>query len=517
MSVSGGNTGRWLLGLVLAGVWTLTVAAWLSHALPPQYYLEAIGLPDRYVTSQGVYGVVFIAAGVWAALAWLRSKKQEPLQRYLTRSLAFFPLWQVAVFAADEFDFPSVRATLADLGLAGAFFIGLGWLIWYVERQWSRHVRETKLPGYLSPEYIIWNPFHPQAWYYGGAGIDPSQVRVGSRLFRRLVWFVLLFSGRGNAKLTQSLMMLGTYSALFFALFMLAGQLGGCREIYEIPAGGGKQQTIAQTVKIQKVIKKKFVINPYSSIIFKPPPIDEVKLQLMEITAHQYAIGQGEGDGAGYAGGTSRGKVRFIRLEYSGGDWNQDMGVGLDLNMLIQYGVRTGQSVAEETETRTIAQLENFPAGKSPPLMYLTGQKKIELSKSEVKTLREYLLDKHGMLFIDNGGSQEFHRQAFGAMRQIAPEIEPVKVPLDDVIHRIPFQIPFLPYVAPHGGRDAYGWKLDGRWIAYYHPGDIGDAWSDGHSGVKTEVWEACYQLGTNVINYAHAEYSKWLTTKAKK
>ena len=77
--------------------------------------------------------------------------------------------------------------------------------------------------------------------------------------------------------------------------------------------------------------------------------------------------------------------------------------------------------------------------------------------------------------------------------------------------HRIPFQIPFLPYVAPHGGKDAWGWVVDGRLVAYYHPGDIGDAWSDGHAGIKTEYWELCYQLGVNIIFYAHAEYNKWL------
>ena len=51
----------------------------------------------------------------------------------------------------------------------------------------------------------------------------------------------------------------------------------------------------------------------------------------------------------------------------------------------------------------------------------------------------------------------------------------------------------------------------DGRLVAYYHPGDIGDAWADGHSGVPREVWESCYQLGVNIIFYAHAEYNKWL------
>lgn len=482
MSASRPSRVQLIVGAFALVAWAALVAAWLAHAIEPLQYLDAVGLPDRYVDAKVLYAVAFGLAGLVGLATWRRARQSPTVANYFTASLGFLPVWQASVFAADELDFPRVRASLGELGPAAAFFIGLGWLVWYVERRWTAYSRES-VTHPRRDEAKIWNPLHPRAWYYG----------------------------RSGAKLNQSLAVLATYSLTFFALFLLAGQLGGCREIYELPAGGGQEQTIAQTVKIQKIIKKKFVINPYSSIIFKPPPIDDVKLQLMEVTAHKYTVGQGQGDGAGFSGGTGRGKIRFIRLEYSGGDWDQDFGIGADLNMLIQYGVRTGQAVAEETESRTIAQLANFPIGKSPPLLYLTGQKQITLSKSEIKTLREYLLDKYGMLFIDNGGSSGFHSQAFAMMRQVVPEIEPVKIPLDDVIHRVPYQIPFLPYVAPHGGRDAYGWKLNGRWIAYYHPGDIGDAWSDGHSGVKTDVWEACYQLGVNVIFYAHAEYNKWL------
>ena len=267
---------------------------------------------------------------------------------------------------------------------------------------------------------------------------------------------------------------------------------------------------------MQKVIKKKFVINPFSAIRWKVPPIDEVKLQLTEITKHAYSVGYGSGEGAGFAGGTKRGKVRFIRLEYTGGDWDQDFGIGADLNMLIEYGIRTQHPVADRTESRRVAELANFPVGKSPPFVFMTGQKNISLSNSETKILREYLIEKHGMLFCDNGGSRHFHNQFVSLMAQVLPSVRPVSIPLDDVIHRIPFQIPFLPYVAPHGGNEALGWKVDGRWIAYYHPGDIGDAWSDDHSGVKPEIWEACYQLGTNVIFYAHTEYSKWLAARSQ-
>ena len=57
-----------------------------------------------------------------------------------------------------------------------------------------------------------WNLFDPDAWYLG----------------------------RSNKKLSQSLWMLLSYSLMFFLLTLLAGQIGGCREIYEMPAGGGK-------------------------------------------------------------------------------------------------------------------------------------------------------------------------------------------------------------------------------------------------------------------------------------
>ena len=420
-------------------------------------------------------------------------------------TVAYLPCWQWLLFASEQADFLGLRASLASAGTAGFFLIGLSWLVWGLEKATRSRFVATTAATHTPPTTAtssttietrpaptrharVWSPFDLRAWYLG----------------------------RRSPRLRQSLYAFIAYSLAFFLAATLLSRLGGCSEIYEMPAGGGQQQTIAQMVKIQKVIKKKFVINPYSAIIFNPPPIDDVKLQLVETTQHLYTVGYGEGAGAGFAGGTSRGKVRFIRLEYAGGDWDQDFGVGADLNMLVEYGARTGHKTLDRTESRTIAQLANFPVGKSPPMVYLTGQRDISLSKSEIATLRAYLVDKHGMLFGDNGGSAHFHNQFFAMMRQALPNIEPVRVPLDDVIHRVPFQIPFLPYVAPHGGKDAWGWRLDGRWVAYYHPGDIGDAWTDDHSGVPPEIYEYCYQLGTNVIFYAHLEYNKWLDARSK-
>jgi hypothetical protein len=268
-------------------------------------------------------------------------------------------------------------------------------------------------------------------------------------------------------------------------------------------------------VKIQKIVRTKYVVNPFSAIRFEVPPIDDVKLQLAEITEHAYAAGYGDGE-AGFGAGTARGKVRFIRLEYSGGDWDQEFGAGGDLNMLVEYGIRTHHKVAERTESRRVAELANFPEGKAPPFVYLTGQKNISLSNSELRILHTYLVKKHGMLIGSNGGSRLLHSQFLTLMARALPQVQPVAIPLDDVIHRVPYPIPFFPYVSPHGGKEALGWWLDGRWVCYYHPGDIGDAWSDDHAGVRPEVWEACYQLGTNLIFYAHTEYAKWLPSRAK-
>ncbi len=425
--------------------------------------------------------------------------KHESARFWLKLSIAFVVIWQVSVFVLGWLEFPVGRTHAARIGITGFFFIGLGWVIWCVQKasvyfETSRRLRQAQRhvafrPAPVVDDLSVSNPLDPAAWYYG----------------------------KNAPKLNQSLTVLTSYATAFLLVFLLLSQIGGCSEMYEMPAGGGEQQTIAQTVKVQKVIKKKFVINPFSAISFKVPPIDEIKLQLTEITEHAYKVGYGQGAGAGFAGGTKLGQVRFIRLEYAGGDWDQDFGIGADVNMLIEYGIRTQQKVAKQTESRTISQLKNFPLGKSPPMVYMTGQKNISLSESEIKTLREYVLDKHGMIFGDNGGSSGFHNQFVGMMRRVLPNVRPSRIPLDDMIHRVPFQIPFMPYVAPHGGKDALGWRVDGRLVCYYHPGDIGDAWTDDHSGVAPEIYEACYQLGTNVIFYAHAEYSKWLSSREQK
>jgi hypothetical protein len=412
---------------------------------------------------------------------WVRrGRRRSTLAFRGALSFAYLPAWQLIAHVPLLFSAYGMAASLNAAGAFGAFFLGLGWAVWWLDR-------ETKRVAAPVTAKRVWDPRQLDAWYFGDH----------------------------NPKLRQSVFALVGYTALFALLALVLSRLTGCA-IYEAPAGGGEKQRLRQVVKIQKVLNKKYVINPYSSVLFNPPPIDDVKLDVLEVTEHLYQVGQGKGDGAGFSAGTKRGKVRFIRLKYDGGDWSQDMDRGSDLNLLTEYGVRLGHPVSDRPEPMAIARLRAFPARKSPPMVYMTGQRDIRVDDREVAILREYLLEKRGMLFADNGGSVGWEGRFVSMMKRVLPRVEPISVYLDHPIHRVPYELPKLPIVAPHGRSNALGWVVDGRLAVYYHPGDIGDAWADGHSGVPREIWESCYRLGVNVIYYAHAQYNQWLETTEK-
>ena len=209
--------------------------------------------------------------------------------------------------------------------------------------------------------------------------------------------------------------------------------------------------------------------------------------------------------------------MRLIRLEYDGGDWDLNFGIGGDLNMLIEYGILTQQKVAEKTESRADRPARQLSAGKSPPLVFMTGQGNLSLSNNDVKMLREYLLDKHGMLVRVNGGSQHFHNQFLAAMNRVLPDVRPVPVPLDDrfTACRSPCRS------CPMSCRTAARTPSAGRWMAAGSsitiPATSATPGPTATRGVAPEIYNACYQLGTNVMFYGHAEYAKWLMAQAKK
>ncbi len=521
-----------LEGLGINGLVPLIVVPFGLTLLITWGYLWYIWSTNTAFVSDALFWAGFTYALVVAllGLATFRAYMRDHWGRrefWIAATLAFIPSWHWLVFVAKYKSYDGFRVAAAGSGLVIAFFIGLAWTIRWVENRsrelqlqrranvasgsldkispldaMNRSIAPPKdqgsprkiylfLPRFTGglaqalPE-LIWNPLDTDAWYYG----------------------------HHRQKLKQSFHTFVGYSTAFIAIFLLLMSLSGCQEIYEMPAGGGepelKQKVIKQIIKIKEIP----IVNPLSNLIRPVPPIEEILKNMLEETMHRYEVGQGKGKGAGFAGGTRRGKVRFIRLRYAGGDWDQDLDLNSDLNMLLWYASKTGHPTAKQPEVRSIGQLRNFPKLKSPPLVYMTGERGLSISESEVETLREYIVDKHGMIFADNGGSSGWHSQFFSLMRRVLPNVNPRAIPIDHPVHR---GLAAVPIVAPHGGRTAYGWVVESRIVAYYHPGDIGDAWADGHAGVPRRIWEAGHRLGANIILYAHSEYSKWLQAQKNK
>ncbi|MCA9067274.1 MAG: hypothetical protein KDA84_00010, partial [Planctomycetaceae bacterium] len=409
-----------ILGLIsgLFGlVWLVCLADWMWFSRFAGFR-QTVSLGDRTVEVLYLYWVPFTLAAVisLAWLTWAAFQSRRVFWLVVIGSICYPALWQFSVFSVDQLagmfaieDFGPLRTYLTRLGTAGFFVLGLLWTIWFIDSK-SRQYDARRLRRFLELEPAeratgsvhagvavlppdqqrpIWNPLDLNAWYYNARGTDLISPARWPRLITELAGRNASTQTRPQRKLNQSLSGLAGYCLAFTLMFLVLTNIGGCEEFYEMPAGGGEQAQIAQQVKVQKVIKKKFVVNPFSAINFRVPPIDEVKLQLTEITKHAYTIGQGQGTGAGFAGGTNKGKVRFIRLEYTGGDWDQDFGIGADLNMLIEYGIRTQHRVADKTESRTIGQLSNFAKLKSPPFVFMTNQRNKKKKKTTKQTTKK--------------------------------------------------------------------------------------------------------------------------------
>jgi len=291
----------------------------------------------------------------------------------------------------------------------------------------------------------------------------------------------------------------------------------GWEEPYGLPQGQGEmvQQQQVKIKKEKKKKKKKLTINPFSPYILERMDIDDVKtLEELEeesrdtyVATSSQALGKGGKGKGGWPEGMENAKVRFIRLEYRGGDWNQDMGKGADYNLLIKFHEWTGFKIAKETEHRPIERLKYFPKKKSPPFVFLTGMGGMSVSEKEVKILREYCLAEGGMLFIDNGGGH-FGSAVRSLLARVFPGKALVDIPNDDPIYQMPYVFPDgAPPFWHHDGYRPMGIRDEGRWVVFYHPGDVNDAWKDDHSGASAEVADQAYKLGVNVMFYAFNQY----------
>jgi hypothetical protein len=464
--------------------------------------------------------------------------------------------------------FVKTVAVVSAAGLVIAYLVGLIWVQYLIEKIARRiEARSTPADPHTRPEVPVsgetaderpgtWNPFDPAARYYGPylgllclvflpvaiAGIIAGEMwghaappadqgpLLAFCAFCRPFWapaLVLVIAGVAtalvrNKRVRQSLTIAGAYTIVFALLYLLVNLEGTAsgEEEYTLPAGGGNDSPQAMSVKVQKKIRKRFVINPYSSIAFAaPPPIDSVDVKLTDDTANRYQVGMGdgglgsgEGEGGGFGSGKDGGKIRFLRLRHSDKSWDKNFGIGGDRNLLTELVVRFPKmngKVAEETEAIDIAKLGTYKPNAAPPLVYVGGVGTFAPTAADKRILKQYLTERHGMILGDALGNGGFHGNFIAVMNEITGST-PVTIPRDDPIHKRPYEIPQLPIVVAHGGTVALGWKVDGRWAVYYHPGALSDAWRDDRAGIKKVIADQCYLLGINILSYAHREHDQW-------
>jgi hypothetical protein len=203
------------------------------------------------------------------------------------------------------------------------------------------------------------------------------------------------------------------------------------------------------------------------------------------------------------------GLVRFIRLEYRGSHWDDGMDPisRADMNFLDLFRKRYPElKVADHGECHPIALLAKYPKGMAPPFVYMTGDGAIDIPERDLRVLRKYL-SEGGMLFAD-AGSQGFGAAFRGLAANLVPGERLVEISDDDPIFTEPNTFENgAPPLWMHDGSRALGVKCKGRWAVFYHPGDMNDAWKNGHSGMRNELALESFDLGFNVVYYAFTHY----------
>lgn len=310
----------------------------------------------------------------------------------------------------------------------------------------------------------------------------------------------------------------------------------GCVRPYRVPKGSGSDaaesappKIIVKQQKKKKEKRKTYVVNANSAISFNIPKVEDmIESDMQEIEKQSQdtydsknmgkmfgkgkvgKMGAGGGTEGGWPSGFADGELRFIRLNHGGAGWDDGMvgKGGSDENFLAWFKKNNAVPfhVAKQGEANTISQLALYPKGEAPPFVFMTGDRGIPVSDNDVKILREFL-QGGSMLFAD-ASSREFDKNFRALMSRVFGK-PMVVISNDDPILRSPYD--FYPYgIDPlwkHGGTNALGIKIEGRWAVFYHPGDVHDAWKTGHEGIEKRKWENALMVGYNIIFHSVNNY----------
>jgi hypothetical protein len=450
----------------------------------------------------------------------------------------------------------------AGTGLAGAltFFRRPSALVW---------LRHLLIPSYILASFFFYTIIRVTnlinekmlSLKIGDDDLDPFQIcwRIGwNRVAMGAVIVVLLLAGMVHLR-TLRRRVIGTFApiggrvtvdpqdyayhnnidssfvihVLLILVLPALLQVHGCGMLeYALPGGGGGGGGGGAPPQVVKVAKKqpkrrKHMSRVNSAITFYIPNINDSQVlkTVEDTTENTYqastadvgpggpgsGFGGGGGTGGGWAGGNAGAPILFYRLQYNGTGWDDGMDPNsrADQNFLDELHKASHLKVSEKGigDHITAADLRrHFKPHLQPPFLYMTGDASIDLSDAETAVIRNYLMGG-GLLFADCG-SPTWNNSFRAWSKRLFPQQDLVDIANDDPIFHAWFHFPNgAPPLWHHGGSRALGIKQDGRWVVFYSPGDMHDAWKTGHTNAASGAVRQAYELGVNVVKYGIDHY----------
>jgi len=140
---------------------------------------------------------------------------------------------------------------------------------------------------------------------------------------------------------------------------------------------------------------------------------------------------------------------------------------------------------------------------KDTPILYITGHFNPNLSETEIKKLREFLLGGGALIADACCGSQEFTNGFRALMKKVLPEAKCVIWDSNHRIYKVPFKIESFHYTFSdnHPPLEVYTFK--GIPVVIFSPYGMGSGW-EGIPRPYTKEIEAAQaqQVGVNIITY---------------
>lgn len=288
-----------------------------------------------------------------------------------------------------------------------------------------------------------------------------------------------------------------------------------CSQRLGLPGGGGGAAGPAQAqeqIQVKQIKKRKFVVNPFSSIIINSPKqIDEDLDELTQrLATAAKAGGEGDGEGAGYGKGASGGQIQFVTINHGGQGWDEANAAAAP-KFLREFHAKVPVPTAREAISVRVSELaaQKDPR-QQPPIVYLCmNGGGFQFSSSEIEFLRRYASNGTGgiggTILIDSQGGALPHAQRLVA--QLFPGRPLVPIPLDDRLFRTRVAMTGRDWaIAHHDGDRILGVREGDRWALVFHPGDLVDGWR----AAMGPRWQAiAFEFGINLWDYAAKNYMR--------